>query len=101
MRHERLRDAVVVYLQGELDHHCAQGVRREMDALIEDRRVKTLIIDMEDMAFMDSSGIGVILGRYRTLRERGGRVQVRRMNRQVRRIFNLSGMGQIIEVIDG
>lgn len=100
MRHERNRDYLVVYLTGELDHHSASMIRREMDRLLEDVRVRTLVIDMGDMAFMDSSGIGVILGRYRTMASRGGRVCVRGMNRQVRRVFNLSGMGQIMEVMD-
>ena len=51
------------------------------------------------MTFMDSSGIGVILGRYREMRARGGRVAVRSMNPHVEKIFFLSGMNQVIDII--
>lgn len=99
MEHFRRRDTVTVRLSGELDHCSAQGVRRELDGLIRDPQVKRLVLDMADMPFMDSSGIGVILGRYRTLELRGGGVAVKNMNPQVQRVFALSGMGQIIQVL--
>ncbi|MBR6524595.1 MAG: anti-sigma factor antagonist [Clostridia bacterium] len=101
MRFEKHRDTLTVHLEGELDHCCAQSIRREMDRLLEEPQIRRLVIDMGDMSFMDSSGIGVILGRYRLLASRGGSVAVRNMNRQVARIFQLSGMGQIIEVMQG
>jgi len=96
MEFERKRDALIVYLQGELDHCSAQGIRRELDSLISDPGIRHLILDMKGMSFMDSSGIGVILGRYRVLVQRGGRVSVRNMNTHVEKIFTLSGMHQII-----
>ena len=101
MRYEKHRNTLTVFLEGELDHCCAQSIRREMDRLLDDLKVQRLVIDMGEMNFMDSSGIGVILGRYRILSSRGGSVAVRGMNRQVARVFQLSGMGQIIEVMKG
>lgn len=95
----RQRDRVEVFLEGELDHCSAQSIRRELDRVLEDHSVRHLILDMEKMDFMDSSGIGVILGRYRTLAGRGGTVAVRNMNAHVRRIFILSGMHQIIRML--
>ena len=86
-------------MEGELDHCSAQSIRRELDRVLEDHSVRHLILDMEKMDFMDSSGIGVILGRYRTLAGRGGTVAVRNMNAHVRRIFILSGMHQIIRIL--
>lgn len=99
MEHEKKRDTLTVYLSGELDHCCAQSIRRELDALISDSAVRHLILDMKQMSFMDSSGIGVILGRYRALSQRGGMVSVKNMNPQVRRIFLLSGMQQVIRMM--
>ena len=55
-----------------------------------------MVLDMKNMSFMDSSGIGVILGRYRVLAQRGGKMAVKNMNEHVKRIFILSGMNQII-----
>ena len=58
-------DRLIVRIDGELDHFCAQSVRRDLDALLLDRSVRTLILDFSSLTFMDSSGIGVVLGRYR------------------------------------
>ena len=99
MEYERRRDTVLVRLEGELDQCSAQGVRRELDALLSDPSVRRLILDMKNMDFMDSSGIGVILGRYRVLSQRRGSLAVRNMNPHVAKIFQLSGMGQIIEML--
>ena len=99
MEHERKNSTVTVRISGELDHCSAQSIRRELDALIGEPGVKTLILDLRDMTFMDSSGIGVILGRYRTLRERGGCVAVKNMNPQVEKVFTLSGMRQVIQTL--
>lgn len=93
-------DRVVVRLAGELDHCCAQTVRRELDTLIADPSIRTLILDFTTLQFMDSSGIGVILGRYRQLRDRGGQVAVIHMNRHVARIFHMSGMDRVIHQLD-
>lgn len=98
LNHAKQRDKLTVALTGELDHCSAMTVRRELDELISDPAVRHLMLDMTDLKFMDSSGIGVILGRYRILAARGGSVWVRNMNPQITRIFQLSGMGQIIHV---
>lgn len=99
MEFERRRDTVTVRITGELDHCSAQPIRRELDGLIADPAVKKLVMDLQDMAFMDSSGIGVILGRYRALALRGGKVAVKNMNPQVKKVFLLSGMDQVIQIM--
>ena len=93
-------DRLMVRLAGELDHCCAQTVRRDLDALIADPSVRVLILDFTALTFMDSSGIGVVLGRYRQMRERGGQVAVAHMNRHVARIFHMSGMDRVIVNLD-
>ena len=99
MEHERKKDTVTVRIVGELDHCSAQTIRRELDTLIAEPGVKRLVLDMKEMTFMDSSGIGVILGRYRTLREKGGSVAVKNLNPQVEKVFTLSGMRQVIQTL--
>ena len=93
-------ERLMVRMAGELDHCCAQSVRRELDALIADPSIRALILDFTALQFMDSSGIGVILGRYRQMRERGGQVAVVHMNRHVARIFHMSGMDRVIVNLD-
>lgn len=55
-------DRLIVRIDGELDHFCAQSVRRDLDALLLDRSIRTLILDFSSLTFMDSSGIGVCPG---------------------------------------
>ena len=90
----------LVLLEGELDHCCAQRIRSELDLMLSDPALMHMILDFSQLNFMDSSGIGVILGRYRLLRDRGGTLSVTRMNRHVARIFHMSGMDKIIQAID-
>lgn len=99
MRLDREGNTVIVHLEGEMDHCTAQHIRRMLDQYICDGSVKNMVLDMEEMTFMDSSGIGVILGRYRLLQQRGGKMMVKNMNRQVEKVFHLSGMNQVIEIV--
>lgn len=100
LRSIRDGDKLLVGLDGELDHFCAQSIRRELDGQLADPTIRQLILDFSSLTFMDSSGIGVILGRYRILRERGGSVAVIHMNEHVARIFHMSGMDKVIRQLD-
>lgn len=97
MKIQRQRDTLIVYPQGELDHHSAQAMREELDARIGDEQIRRLVFDMRDLTFMDSSGIGVLIGRYKIIARRGGSVCVRNMSPQVDKLFTLSGLHRIIE----
>lgn len=97
LKKARQGSTLTVHLDGELDHCSALHIRQELDDLIADERIKHLILDMQGLTFMDSSGIGVIIGRYRTLSRRGGGVSVRGANRHIDRIMQLSGLYQIVE----
>ena len=68
---EKRGGKLVVYLEGELDHNTAAGMRAEIDNQLRDRSVMDLIIDMGRVTFMDSSGIGLVLGRYKLMSGRG------------------------------
>lgn len=94
--HEKKRGEVVVRLRGELDHAAAQQIRPQVDKLLEDPGVKRLVFDMEGLNFMDSSGIGVILGRYRIMNRRGGQVYVKSVGGQIDRIFQMAGLYQLV-----
>ena len=85
-----------VVLSGELDHHNAAIIREEVDREL-DGSVKLLTLDMSGITFMDSSGIGVVSGRYKTLSRRGGTVAVRQPTPHVNQIFRMSGLYQIVE----
>ena len=99
LSHVRKQDVLLVRLTGELDQCSASGIRRDLDALLTDPRIRHLVIDLNDMPFMDSSGLGVILGRYRALQARGGSVSLMHLSPQVKRVYDLSGLARIIPVI--
>ena len=79
-------------LCGELDHHSAAQTRESLDRLIAQYRDTDLVLDLKNLSFMDSSGIGVILGRYRRMRNRGGRVRISVMSTYAARILKMAGI---------
>lgn len=88
---------LIIRLDQELDHHIALTLREKADRLIERGNVKNIVFDFEKSNFMDSSGIGVIMGRYKKVIFTGGKVSVTSVNSVVDRIFRLSGLYKIIE----
>ena len=65
LRIETSQELMMVFLIGEIDHHCAGELREEIDRVAERVRPKTMILDFSDVGFMDSSGIGLVMGRVR------------------------------------
>ncbi|MGI6357301.1 MAG: anti-sigma F factor antagonist [Bacillota bacterium] len=95
---ELCRRVLIVRLSGELDHHTA-GRLRDMVEQELDREVATsVLLSLQGLTFMDSSGLGVILGRYRRLNQAGGRMAACCLTPQVLRIFELSGLTRIISI---
>ena len=93
-----LGDEVTVVIAGELDHYAAPQIRSQLDRILEDPMVIHLVLDLENLTFMDSSGIGVLLGRLRALQARGGAMSVMNMQPQVERLFRLSGLHRVIGI---
>lgn len=90
--------SLTVVIAGELDHCAAPQIRQMLDGLLEDPTVTQLTLDLENLSFMDSSGIGVLLGRLRQLQERGGTLSVKNMQPPVEKLFRLSGLHRVIGV---
>ena len=95
--YELKRGTLTVCLTGELDHSMAARVRSEIDPLIDEARVRRVVFDVGRLEFMDSSGIGLIIGRYKRLSRRGGSVAVVGSNERVDRIFNMAGLYSLVE----
>ena len=98
LQYKPLGESVTVVIAGELDHCAAPQIRRMLDDLIADPSVTHLVLDLENLTFMDSSGIGVLLGRLRLLQPRGGGLSVKNMQPSVEKLFRLSGMDRVIGV---
>jgi len=89
------------YIEGELDHDSTALMRAEIDNQLRDITVNELVIDMAGISFMDSSGIGLILGRYRLMAERGGTIRISRPGRRTERMLALAGIYDLIKVRGG
>lgn len=87
---------LIIKLKEELDHHNAIPIREQADKLIMKYNIKDIIFDFTGSNFMDSSGIGVIMGRYKKVIFTGGKVAVTGISSNVDRIFRLSGLYKII-----
>lgn len=97
LQYEVVGNTLIVEFDGELDHHVAKNIRTEIDETINKQRVRNLILDLSGMEFMDSSGIGVIIGRYKHISKLGGKVAVINVTSQIDKIFNLAGMYSIVD----
>lgn len=83
----------------EVDHHRAASIRENADRLLLDDKVKNIVFDFEDTTFMDSSGIGIIIGRYRKISCFGGKVYAINVDERIRRILKSPGMSKVVEVL--
>lgn len=93
----RIREkTLIITLKGELDHHSAANVKELVEELIKNRGAKHLVFDFSHLAFMDSSGIGVIVGRYKLISAMGGNVAICGASRMVDRLLTMSGIKKII-----
>ncbi len=97
LHYEIERNCLIIYVQQDLDHHAVTLLRECSDRLIEAGNVRHIIFDFKHVDFMDSSGIGLIMGRYKKVMFRGGKVAVSNVGMEVDRIFQMSGLYQIID----
>jgi stage II sporulation protein AA (anti-sigma F factor antagonist) len=93
-------DKLIVFMIGELDHHSAEEVRNKIDDRIDREKINKLIMNFSGVTFMDSSGIGVVIGRYKKIALKKGSLCVAEINESVKKVFELSGMFKIIKVFD-
>jgi len=88
--------AVVVKINDEIDHHTCEKIKNKIDLAIEFRKAKYLIFDFDGVNFMDSSGIGLIMGRYKLINKNGGQAIMVNLKPTVRKIFQMSGIFKIL-----
>ena len=97
----RARDGLLcVYLYGEIDHHSAVALREDLDKLLWRERPRRFVLNLSRIEFMDSAGLGLLMGRYRLVRELGGVMALTAPNPRVLKILRLSGMERLFELED-
>ncbi len=90
---------MVIYVPKELDHYHAEMVRAEAEAIFMKMPIKNIIFDFSDTVFMDSSGIGLVTGRYRKICDIGGVLYVYGLSKAMDKVFMLSGLNRIVTKI--
>jgi len=96
---EMTDDILIADLDGELDHHTSAVIREEIDKTVNAFHSKHLIFNFEKVTFMDSSGIGVIMGRYNKISQLGGRLVITGYNEYIDRILDMAGIYTIADRI--
>lgn len=93
-------NCLMVRLPEEIDHHKASYISENADKHIVSDKVNHVVFDFEDTRFMDSSGVGIIVGRYKKISCFGGKVFAIHADRQIRRILSVSGLEHILEILE-
>ena len=89
---------LVAALSGELDHHGAVAVRTLIDKQIREHLPQRTVIDLSELDFMDSSGLGLIMGRYALMDKLGGKLIVRNPNERIVKIFKLAALERMVSI---
>lgn len=93
------KDTLMIEIEGDVDHHTAKYIRSEIDKAIFYYRPKVALLNVGNVDFMDSSGLGLILGRYTSVREVGGILKIVNPSRDIEKILALAGIERLIPII--
>ena len=94
-------DELTAFIKGEIDHYSAVWIRAEIDEKIAQVRPRVTILVLDGIDFMDSSGIGLIMGRYARMQRLGGILKLRDPSERVERICRLAGLERIVTIEKG
>ena len=89
---------VTAYLSGELDHHTAREMREAIDSSVELNMPSTLVLNFKNISFMDSSGIGLVMGRYRNISTTGGELHITGTSPQIYKVMKLAGIERLAKL---
>ena len=98
LRMQQEEQTMTVFLDGEIDHHAARELREEIDGALERARPAALVLDFRGVTFMDSSGIGLVMGRYRLMRQMDGTVTVANTSMHIRKVMRLAGLAKLAHI---
>ena len=96
---KRKNDYIYAFIKGEIDHHTAPEIRETIDdALSTSETAKILVLDFAEVSFMDSSGVGLVMGRYRYATTLGKKIRVDNLDNRNYKIMQMSGIEKIAEI---
>lgn len=89
-------EVLILHMPEEIDDHWVRIIRDGMERCLHESDVQTVIFDFGETKFMDSAGIGMLIGRYKRMKSRGGVIWIRNVNGQIRRLLKIAGMEQML-----
>lgn len=96
-----MEEKVLVFeITEEIDQHISERIRKRADYEIQRVMPRRVIFDFGRVQFMDSAGIGLIIGRYKQVQSYGGKLELVNVSKKLKKIFEMSGLSQIVEIID-
>lgn len=98
IKYDEMDKLLTCQITEEIDHHTTEKIRRILDDEIERYIPKKIVFDFDKVSFMDSAGIGMILGRYKMIRMLGGSIEMINVKSNVKKIFEMSGVHKIIQI---
>lgn len=93
------KDKLYLKLSGDVDHHAVKDTRKEVDELIVKNRPSTLIMDLSAIDFMDSSGLGFVLGRLRKMNDIKGKMLILDPTKRTEEMLRMAGADKIIKIV--
>ncbi len=94
-------ESITAYLSGEIDHHTASYLREKIDDVIEKNSPKELTMDFSAVTFMDSSGIGLVMGRYKLMAETGGVIILTGLDKNTEKVMKIAGLEKLVKIQKG
>ena len=92
------QEIMTAHIIGDIDHHNAKEMRETIDDNVIKSQVKELELDFRDVSFMDSSGIGLVMGRYKLMQSLGGKVAVTNVSAHIRKVMILAGLDKLVVI---
>lgn len=92
---------IVAHINGEIDHHSAKEIRETIDSVVERTSPKKLILDFYGVTFMDSSGIGLVMGRYKLIHSLSGELEVVNVSSHIKKVMKISGLDKLARIKEG
>lgn len=94
------KDYLIVKLKGELDHHTSEDARKKIDGQYLNNNLLNIVLDLRELNFMDSSGIGLIMGRYKNCTNKNGKVSIVSTSPYINRMLKMSGLLKLVNVYE-
>lgn len=93
------KSKLTAYISGEIDHHSAKEIRKEIDINVQKLNPTDLYLDFSKVDFMDSSGIGLVMGRYKLQSERGGKVFIQNPPPLIKKVMLVAGINKLAKIV--